>query len=225
MQHPTGLRSVAAAAPWRCAPSAPRPARTHAPTAARAAADPARPDPAAPPPSPSPSADLARFLLSNPSLAPPPSSPSPLLSPSEVARAVVEALKRPDYPSPSAGVDTAFAFTLPADTAPTAPVSSGAGRRGRAWTATEAWHAREEWGGAVLGGHPAALLVGGDGEVGFSGAAEITGRAGRHAIVPLAVARGGRRFSLTLCLTRVDEAGPWRGCFLVSGLRAGDYTL
>ena len=201
-------------------PAARRPAR-HQRCAPARAADPA--DPASSPSSPS--ADLARFLLSNPSLAPPPASPSPLLSPAEVARGVVEALKRPDYPTPGAGVDTAFSFPLPADTAPAAPVTPGAGRLGRAWTATEAWHRREEWGGAVLGDHPAALLVGGEGEVSYPGPAEITGRAGAHAIVPLAVSVRGRTFPLTVCLTRVDEAGPWRGCFLVSGLRAGDYTL
>ena len=195
-------------------------ARPGAPAAAAAADD------DAPASSDDPLAsDLARFLLTNPSLAPPATSPSPLLSPSQVARAVVEALARPDYPSPGAGLDTAFAFTLPADTAPAAPVSAGGGRKGRAWVATEAWYGRAEWVDAVLGDHPASLLVGGAGEVGWPGPAEITGRAGRHAIVPLAVSSGGRTYPLTLCLTRVDEAGPWRGAFLVSGLRAGDYTL
>ena len=147
---------------------------------------------------------------------------------------MLEALQRPDLPYPGSGAAAAFAFTLPADVAPAAPTTPGGGRRARSWGAAEAW--LDEAGfESYLSTHPAASLLRADGH-------EITaplvfgGRAGRDAVQAFTLRTGGagagvqgapppRTLRLSLCLRRVDEAGPWKGCWLVSGLRMGDYSV
>lgn len=172
------------------------------------------------------SAALARLVVANPSLAPPPRAPSPLLSPGQVARAVLAALQRCDYPTPGAGAAAAFAFTLPADTGGAAPVSPGAGRAGRDWgrDGGERWLTQPEWEAAVLGAGSLAHLLIGANEACVAGPPAL-GADGRAA-VPVSVVRvgpdddGGSRkeHALALELTLVEAHGPWRGCYLVSGL-------
>lgn len=169
-------------------------------------------------------AELARTLLADPSLAPPPASPSPLLPPAAVAAAVVTALWRPDTPDVGDGVRTAFLFTLPADVGVGAPVAPTSGRRARAWHATEAWLTYDQFAAHVTNDPPAAWLATAA-DVALVGATAFGGRGGRTAVQAVDVAcAGGVPRRISVIMTRVDEGGPWAKCYLVTGLRQGDYS-
>ena len=194
----------------------------------------------------------AAFARHVAALAPAPRAPSPLLSPTTVSRALCSALQRPDSPEVGSGSRVAFDFTLPSDVAPAAPVLAGAGRRARSWGATEAFLGFDAFARDSLAAPPADVfadcesweLVGdlvftGRGSMSGTGdcskaaqAVSITAAAGRTT----SSSRGGReteesekssgktrKYTATILLTRVDDAGPWKGCWLVYGMRTGNY--
>ena len=171
------------------------------------------------------SAELARTLLLHPSLLPPPTAPSPLLPPSAVAAAVVAALWRPDTPVPGHGPRCAFLFTLPQDVGVGAPVDAASARRARSWHAKEAWLTCAEFLDHVAQDAPAASLATAA-EVALVGPTSFGGRSGKTATqaVDCTPPDGGTPRRLSVIMTRCDEGGPWKGMYLVCGVRMGDYA-
>jgi hypothetical protein len=189
---------------------------------------PRHPPPPAAAPSPGSDAlasELARVVLVE-GLGPQPTAPSPLLSPAAVSAAVASALRRPDHPTDGAGPTVAFAFTLPAETGVGAPVASASGRRGRAWAGAEGWlnaaafadHLAAHAPAALLREAHAVVLVGG---VGFGGRA---GAVTAVQAVDVESAPGSPPRRISVLMRLVEEGGPWRGCYLVWGVRFGDYA-
>ena len=173
----------------------------------------------------------------------------PLLSPTTVARALCSALQRPDSPELGSGSRVAFDFTLPSDVAPAAPVLAGAGRRARSWKAKEAYLGFDAFAADSLSAPPADAfrdcesweLVG---DLVFTGRGSMSGtgdcsKAAQAVSITAAAQRresgGGRKaeasenlsrtrkYTATILLTRVDDAGPWKGCWLAYGMRTGNY--
>lgn len=193
-------------------------------------------------------AAFARRIASDPSLAPPPLAPSPLLSPTAVSRALCSALQRPDSPEAGSGSRVAFDFTLPLDVAPSAPVLAGAGRRARSWHAKEKFMPFEAFAADSLAALPADAFANCEswelvGDLVFTGRGSVSGigdcsKAAQAVTITAAEERTGggkeseeksaaaatrRKYTATILLTRVDDAGPWKGCWLVYGMRAGNY--
>ena len=169
-------------------------------------------------------AELARTLLLDPSLLPPPTAPSPLLPPSAVAAAVVATLWRPDTPVQGAGPRCAFLFTLPQDAGVGAPVDAASSRRARSWHAKEVWLTCDQFVEQVTRDGPAASFATAA-EVALVGPTAFGGRGGKTAIQAVDVlADGGTPRRMSIIMTRCDEGGPWKGMYLVCGLRMGDYA-
>ena len=194
-------------------------------------------------------AAFARRIASDPNLAPP-RAPSPLHSPTTVSRALCSALQRPDSPEAGAGSRVAFDFTLPLDVAPAAPVLAGAGRKARSWHAKETFMGFEAFAADSLAAPPADAFENCEswelvGDLVFTGRGSVSGigdcsKAAQAVSITAATAApaagrdgssGGkeseksatRKYTATILLTRVDDAGPWKGCWLVYGMRTGNY--
>jgi len=197
-------------------------------------------------------AAFARRIAADPTLAPPPRAPSPLLSPTTVSRAVCSALQRPDSPEVGSGARVAFDFTLPLDVAPAAPVLAGAGRKARSWHANETFLNFDPFVADSLSSPPCDVFENCEswelvGELTFTGRGSVSGigdcSKAAQAVSVTAAAREGRggekgnengdadddearttrKYTTTILLTRVDDPGPWRGCWLVYGMRSGNY--
>jgi hypothetical protein len=197
-------------------------------------------------------AAFARFIAADPSLSPPPRSPSPLHSPTTVSRALCSALQRPDSPEKGSGARIAFDFTLPFDVAPAAPVLAGAGRKARSWHAKEAFLSFDSFLADSVSSPPADAFEDCEsweliGDLTFTGRGSLSGvgdcsKAAQAVSVTAAAERrrqnrnkrsetseknGGseknRKYTATILLTRVDEPGPWKGCWMVYGMRTGNY--
>ena len=205
-----------------------------------------------PPSSDEVAAAFARRIASDPNLAPLPRAPSPLVSPTAVSRALCSALQRPDSPEAGSGSRVAFDFTLPLDVAPAAPVLAGAGRRARSWHAKEKFMNFEAFAADSLQAPPADAFANCEswellGDLVFTGRGSVSGigdcskAAQAVSIIAAteaernngakeseesdksAAATTRRKYTATILLTRVDDAGPWKGCWLVYGMRAGNY--
>lgn len=219
---------------------------------ARTAAEPQQ-QPDTPPPSSSTDEVAAAFArlvaAADPKLVPPPRSPSPLHSPTTVSRALCYALQRPDSPEPGSGARVAFDLTLPLDVAPAAPVLAGAGRRARSWHAKEAFLGFDSFVADSVSAPPSDVFEDCEywelvGDLTFTGRGSVSGigdcskaaqavsivATDRRSIGEKSETSGktdksgkNRKYTATILLTRVDVVGPWRGCWMVYGMRTGNY--
>lgn len=190
-------------------------------------------------------AAFARRIAADPALAPAPRAPSPLLSPTTVSRALCSALQRPNSPDLGSGTRVAFDFTLPADVAPAAPVLAGAGRKSRSWHAKEAFFGFDSFAADSLSTGPAEVFEDCEswelvGDLIFTGRGSMSGigdasKAAQAVSITAAAKRKKesekgeksssktRKYTVTVLLTRVDDPGPWKGCWMVYGMRTGNY--
>ncbi|GFR42998.1 hypothetical protein Agub_g3997 [Astrephomene gubernaculifera] len=171
------------------------------------------------------------------------SHPSPLLPPTGVVEQTMEVLQRNDWPEPDTGIMTAFHFTQPA------------GQDGPDAGSVRSWHAGEEWlpwprFHALL--HTAYRpLLGCDSWRAVSPcvfpssrhdnravqAVEVRARprtpqqhrhGGQQMEEEAAMDQGGaealRPYTYTFCLERQDS-GAFKDCWLIAGVRIGNYAL
>ena len=117
--------------------------------------------------------------------------PSPDLSPAEVVRIQVEALKRNDDPTPGAGIATAFRFASPGNRAATGPLPRF-DRMVRAGYADLLGFARAEYGELTVTGDRAVAAV-------------------------TLVQRDGRRVTYGFALSR-QTAGAYAGCWMTDAV-------
>ena len=117
--------------------------------------------------------------------------PSPDLSPAEVVRIQVEALKRNDDPTPGAGIATAFRFASPGNRAATGPLPRF-DRMVRAGYADLLGFARAEYGDLTVTGDRAVAAV-------------------------TLVLRDGRRVTYGFALSR-QTAGAYAGCWMTDAV-------
>lgn len=117
--------------------------------------------------------------------------PSPDLSPAEVVRIQVEALKRNDDPTPGAGIATAFRFASPGNRAATGPLPRF-DRMVRAGYADLLGFARAEYGDLTVTGDRAVAAV-------------------------TLVQRDGRRVTYGFALSR-QTAGDCLGCWMTDAV-------
>ena len=147
--------------------------------------------------------------------------PTHLLPPTAVVAAVIGALQRNDYPDPDAGVRTAFAFTKPYQaedpTLPTPP------RTARSWGGREEWLDPAAF-SAQVHAAPYSTLLECDSWAPTSVLCFPSSRTEARAVQAVEVRTRTRRYPLSFCLER-QEQGSMKGCWLVVGVRQGDYSV
>lgn len=147
--------------------------------------------------------------------------PTHLVPPTTVVAAVVGALQRNDWPDRDAGARTAFAFTKPWQgddaTAPTPPT------RARSWGGREEFLEFAEF-SAQLRSPAYAPLMECDSWRPLGPLVFPSSRNEARAVQAVEVSTAARAFTLTFCLERA-ERGSLKGCWLVVGVRQGDYSV
>lgn len=150
-------------------------------------------------------------------------SPTHLMPPTATVSAVMEALQRNDWPNEDEGVRVARRFTMPKDTA--SPSSSTESSLRRSWMAKEAWLGHEEFASELHEAPYASLLFCDEWRIArpivFHGRRGNRNRAVQVIEVRQGMEPQGQRY--TFCLQRVED-GPLRDCWLLVGVRLGDYA-
>lgn len=151
-------------------------------------------------------------------------SPTHLMPPTAIVSAVMEALQRNDWPVQGDGVKVARRFTMPEDaTSPTAPTES---TLRRSWRAKEAWLDVDGF-AMELQRSPYEDLLACD-EWRVARPLVFLGKGGdrNRAVQVIDVRRDGMHHTAryTFCLERVPK-GSLRDCWLLVGVRAGDYGV
>lgn len=155
-----------------------------------------------------------------------PSRPSHLMSPTTIVSTVLGALQRCNWPEPGAGVDTAFEFTMPLMITEDSTLCSVVlPRKVRSWTAKEEWLDKNQFHNQIIKDAPYSCLMECD-EWEFKGNIQFPcQQTDSRAIVPVHITTASKRsFACTFCLRRVQQ-GPLKGCWLIVGVRQGDYSL
>ena len=167
-------------------------------------------------------AEFAR-LVNESGGAPPQRGPSHLLSPPAAIAAVMDALQRKDWPDQNAGLQVAYEFTKPQPPAdPLAPSPLSAARR-RSWEGAERWLDLAEFSTQVQSAPYKVLLECDDWRA--AGALQFPStRNEAKAVQAVAVEARGRAFTFTFCL-ELAAAGSLKGCWVVAGVRQGDYSV
>lgn len=152
-------------------------------------------------------------------------TPTALMPPTAVVRVQMDALMRNDWPEPDSGVKVAYGFAMPARVD---EILSGQWRpvaAARAWDAAERYLSEAEF-GALLRDPMYRPLIGCSGWEMASPMA-FHGRGHSRALQAVRVTTGGkhgdRTVNYTFCLQKV-AAGAYRDCWMVVGLRVGDYA-
>jgi hypothetical protein len=151
--------------------------------------------------------------------------PSHLLSPPLAVAAILNALQRNDWPDTDTGVETAFSFTKPWTDGGELP-SPGALRRVRAWTALETFLDLKEFSNH-LHSPPYKVLLEMDEWHASAPLIFPSSRSENKAVQAVTVTssskENGRTYNFTFCLEK-QVAGGMKGCWLVAGVRQGDYS-
>jgi hypothetical protein len=150
-------------------------------------------------------------------------APSHLLSPPLAVAAILNALQRNDWPDIDAGVETAFSFTKPWTDGGELP-SPGATKKVHAWTAMETFLDLKEFSNH-LHSPPYKVLLDIDNWHASSPLLFPSSRSENRAVQAVTVKSGreGRSYNFTFCLEK-QVLGGMKGCWLVSGVRQGDYS-
>jgi hypothetical protein len=150
--------------------------------------------------------------------------PSHLLSPPTVVVAILDALQRNDWPDIDAGVETAFSFTKPYTDGGELP-SPGAPKRVRTWAALENFVDLKEFSN-LLHSPPYKVLLEIDEWHASAPLIFPSSRSENKAVQAVTVTsnkEGRRRYNFTFCLEK-QVIGGMKGCWLVAGVRQGDYS-
>jgi len=148
--------------------------------------------------------------------------PSHLLSPPLAVAAILNALQRNDWPDVDAGVETAFSFTKPWTHG--GELSSVAPRRVRSWAALENFLDLKEFSNHLHSPPYKALLEIDE----WHAAAPLvfpSSRSENKAVqaVTLKSSKERRNYNFTFCLEK-QLVGSMKGCWLVAGVRQGNYS-
>lgn len=152
--------------------------------------------------------------------------PSHLMNPITCVTTVLNALQRCNWPEPGSGINTAFDFTWPLMALESDASSSLASpRQARSWTAKEEWLDRAQFYKRIMEDSLYSVLVECDNWE-FKGNIQFPSlQTDSRAIVPVHVTTAGERsLTFTFCLQRVGH-GSLKGCWLIVGVRHGDYSL
>ncbi|KAH7624828.1 hypothetical protein Ndes2526B_g00195 [Nannochloris sp. 'desiccata'] len=149
--------------------------------------------------------------------------PSHLLSPPVVVAAILNALQRNDWPDVDAGVETAFSFTKPWTDGGELP-SPGAPHRVRTWAALEIFLDLKEFSNH-LHSPPYKVLLEIDEWHASAPLVFPSSRSENKAVQAVTVKSGkeGRDYNFTFCLEK-QLVGSMKGCWLVAGVRQGNYS-
>lgn len=149
--------------------------------------------------------------------------PSHLLSPPVVVAAILNALQRNDWPDVDAGVETAFSFTKPWTDGGKLP-SPGAPHRVRTWAALEIFLDLKEFSNH-LHSPPYKVLLEIDEWHASAPLVFPSSRSENKAVQAVTVKSGkeGRDYNFTFCLEK-QLVGSMKGCWLVAGVRQGNYS-
>lgn len=150
-----------------------------------------------------------------------PQQPSHLLSPTAAVAAVLDALQRKDWPSSNAGISVAFAFTKPQPEEGTTPASAPPSRPRRSWAATERWLDLKSF-QDELTRPPYMTLLEFDSWRAASPLVFPSSRNEGRAVQAVVVQQDERDYAFSFCMER-SQTGSLRGCWLVTGVRQGDY--
>ena len=151
--------------------------------------------------------------------------PSHLMNPITCVTTVLNALQRCNWPEPGCGINTAFEFTWPLMIESDTSSSLASPRQARSWTAKEEWLDRSQFHKRIMEDSLYSVLVECD-DWEFKGNIQFSSvQTDSRAIVPVHVTTAGERsFTFTFCLRRVCQ-GSLKGCWLIVGVRHGDYSL
>lgn len=146
--------------------------------------------------------------------------PSHLLSPIRAVASVLNALQRNDWPEPDAGIETAFSFTKPWRDGEQ-PVQRV--QEVRSWGAMEAWLDSRAF-SQQLHSLPYSVLLECEDWHANGPLLFPSRRTESKAVQAVAVLSKGRQYNFSFCMER-EEAGGMKGCWLVAGVRQGDYSV
>ena len=149
--------------------------------------------------------------------------PSHLLSPIRAVASVLTALQRNNYPEPDAGVETAFSFTKPWKDGELPLVTVGSSRQARNWGALESWLDPSKF-SEQLHSLPYSVLLECDDWQPSGPILFPSSRSEARAVQAVAVQSKGRQYNFSFCMEREDE-GSLKGCWLIAGVRQGDYSV
>jgi len=144
--------------------------------------------------------------------------PSHLLSPPLAVAAILNALQRNDWPEVDAGIETAFSFTKPWTN------GGEATRRVRTWAALESFLDLKEFSNH-LHSPPYRVLLEIDEWHASAPLIFPSSRSENKAVQAVTVksSKEGRTYNFTFCLEK-KLVGSMKGCWLVAGVRQGDYS-
>lgn len=153
--------------------------------------------------------------------------PTALMPPTAVVRVQMDALMRNDWPEEDSGIKTAFAFAMPARVEEIlagkvrGPVSAA-----RGWDAAERYLTLKEFGNVVRDPMYSSLLNFSEWEMVspmvFHGPGD---KRGLQAVKVMSHSEDGEQVKrvYTFCLEKV-LSGAYKDCWMVVGLRVGDYA-
>lgn len=146
--------------------------------------------------------------------------PSHLLPPTSAIAAVLDALQRNDWPEANSGLDTAFAFTKAApqdDLAPAAHLGV------RAWSAKEEWLHQPSFRSHLLS-PPYDVLINCEEWTTIGTVQFPSSQTDARAVQAVQVRTHNRTYTFSFCMQRADQ-GSLKGCWLIAGVRQGDYSV
>jgi hypothetical protein len=153
--------------------------------------------------------------------------PTALMPPTTVVRVQMDALMRNDWPEEDSGIKTAFAFAMPARVDEIlAGKVRGPVNAARAWDAAERYLTLEEFGKIVRDPMYSPLLNFSEWEMAspmvFHGPGD---KRGLQAVKVVFHSEDGEEIKrvYTFCLEKVLQ-GAFKDCWMVVGLRIGDYA-
>jgi len=146
-----------------------------------------------------------------------------MIPPHLAVQAICSALQMNDWPEEDAGVHTAYLFTKPHE-CETLIAGQGTPDRARSWGAQEDWLQSRDF-SHMLHAKPFNVLLNCHSWTASSKVIFPSQRMSNKAMQAIKVEGGANRsqpYTFTFCMERVD-LGPYKGCWLVGGLREGDY--
>lgn len=150
--------------------------------------------------------------------------PTPMIAPHLAVQSIMTALQMNDYPEEDAGAHTAYLFSKPYD-CENLIAGQGTPASVRSWLAHEAWLKPKDF-SQMLHETPFDVLLDCHEWKASSAVVFPSQRMGNKALQAIQVKGNASRtqpFTFTFCLERI-ETGPYKGCWLIVGLREGDYA-
>jgi len=148
--------------------------------------------------------------------------PSHLLSPRAAVSCIMEALQRKDWPDTNSGLKVAYEFTKRNPEDELTPMPSPPQVR-RSWEGQERWLDPKEFEShLILSAYNAMLECD---RWNLTGPLTFpSSRSETRAVQVVRLEKFGRSYTFSFCLERAAE-GSLKGCWLVAGVRQGDYSV